>query len=114
MRRKITSKTNIGNSVSGKVYLNIHVRGKYTLVTVCDQDLIGKTLREGRLKLEVTSRFYGGQLATVEEAAEALSKADTGNLVGENAVRVAVENNLVDPAAVIHIAGVPHVQIVRL
>jgi len=97
-----------------KVYLKKYVKGRYTLVTVCDMDLMGKTLREGRLKLEVTSQFYGGELANADEVAEALSKADCGNLVGENAVKVAVENDLVDPAAVIYIAGVPHVQIVRL
>ena len=97
-----------------KVYLKTYIRGNQTLVTVCDANLIDKTLREGRLKLEVTSKFYGKQLSTAEEAAEALSKADTGNIVGRNAVKVAVENNLVDPAAVIYIAGVPHVQFVRL
>ncbi len=98
----------------GKVYVKTYIKGSQTLVTVCDTNLIGKTLREGRVKLEVTSKFYGEQLATTEETVEALLKADTGNIVGKNAVKVAVENKLVDPAAVIYIAGVPHVQFVRL
>jgi len=97
-----------------KIYLKTYVKDKQTLVTVCDSDLIGKTLREGKLKLDVSSKFYEGQLATAEEAIEALSKADTGNLVGKNSVKAAVANNLVDPAAVIYIAGVPHVQIIKL
>ena len=97
-----------------RVYLNKYVKDKCTLITVCDMDLLGKTLREGRLKLEVTEKFYGGHPATPKEAAEALAKADTGNLVGKKAVKLAIENDLVDPAAVIYIAGVPHAQIIKL
>ena len=98
----------------GMIYLKKYVKDKRTLVTVCDSDLIGKTLREGPLKLEVSSKFYEGQLATADEAVEALSKADTGNLVGKNSVKAAIDSHLVDPAAVIYIAGVPHVQIIKL
>ena len=98
----------------GMIYLKKYVKDKQTLVTVCDSDLIGKTLREGPLKLEVSSKFYEGQLATADEAVEALSKADTGNLVGKNSVKAAIDSHLVDPAAVIYIAGVPHVQIIKL
>jgi hypothetical protein len=35
-------------------------------------------------------------------------------LVGETIVRAAVSRSLVDPSAVLHIGGVPHVQIVRM
>lgn len=97
-----------------KIYLKTYVKDEQALVTVCDSDLVGKTLREGKLKLEVSRKFYEGQLVTTEEVIEALSKADAGNLVGKNSVRAAVDNNLVDPAAVIYIAGVPHVQVVKL
>ncbi|MEM2941905.1 MAG: DUF424 family protein [Candidatus Bathyarchaeia archaeon] len=97
-----------------RIYVKKYVKGEKTLVTVCDSELIGKTLREGRLRLEVSSSFYKGELATKEEAIAALSKADTGNLVGEKSVRAAVDGRLVDPSAVIYIAGVPHVQIIRL
>ena len=114
MWRKIAYKTRLESEILEKVYLKKYVKGRYTLVTVCDVGLVGKTLREGRLKLEVTSKFYGGELASPDEVAEALLKADSGNLVGKNAVKVAVENDLVDPAAIIYVAGVPHVQIVRL
>ena len=97
-----------------KVYLKTYVKGKQTLVAVCDMSLIGRTLREGRIKLEVTSKFYEGEAVTAKDAAIALSKADAGNLVGDDAVRLAVENNLVDPEAIIYIEGVPHVQLMRL
>ena len=97
-----------------KVFVKKYCNGKDTLVAVCDKDLIGKTLRDGKIKLEVKKEFYGDQLTTPEEAAKALSEANTGNIVGKKSVKIAIEKNLVDPSAVIHIAGIPHVNIIRL
>jgi hypothetical protein len=83
------------------------------LVAVCDSGLLGETFREGKMKLEVSTEFYGGPLRTVEEAMEALAKADVANLVGKTTIRAAVDKGLVDPQAVIYFGPVPHVQIVR-
>lgn len=97
-----------------KVFVKKYCCGKDILVAVCDKDLIGKTLRDGKIKLEVKKEFYGDQLTTPEEAAKALSEANTGNIVGKKSVKIAIDRNLVDPSAVIHIAGIPHVNIIRL
>lgn len=97
-----------------KVFVKKYCCGKDILVAVCDKDLIGKTLRDGKIKLEVKKEFYGDQLTTPEEAAKALSEANTGNIVGKKSVKIAIEKNLVNPSAVIHIAGIPHVNIIRL
>ncbi|MEM3527597.1 MAG: DUF424 family protein, partial [Candidatus Bathyarchaeia archaeon] len=45
-----------------KVYVKVYVKDRQKLVAVCDSNLIGKTFREGKLKLEVTSKFYEGEL----------------------------------------------------
>ena len=97
-----------------KVFVKKYCCGKDILVAVCDKDLIGKTLRDGKIKLEVKKEFYGDQLTTPEEAAKALSEANTGNIVGKKSVKIAIDRNLVDPSAVIHIAGIPHVNNIRL
>ena len=97
-----------------KVFVKKYCIGKDILVAVCDKDLIGKTLRDGKIKLEVKKEFYGDRLTTLEEAAKALSEANTGNIVGKKSVKIAIERNLVDSSAVIHIAGIPHVNIIRL
>jgi hypothetical protein len=97
-----------------KVFVKKYCCGKDILVAVCDKDLIGKTLRDGKIKLEVKKEFYGDRLTTPEEAAKALSEANTGNIVGKKSVKIAIDRNLVDPSAVIHIAGIPHVNIIKL
>ena len=84
------------------------------LVAACDAGLLGETFRQGKMKLEVNTQFYGGALCTVEKAMEALAEADIANLVGETTIKAAVSKGLVDPEAVIYFGAVPHVQIVRL
>lgn len=84
------------------------------MVACCDEDVIGKTFREGRLKLNPEARFYGNSVMVISEALILLDGAEILNLVGEKIVRAAIERGLVHPAAIITIAGVPHVQVMKL
>jgi len=96
------------------IYVKVFRDKRCVLVAACDSDLIGKTFREGRLKLEVARNFYGGTLASLEETLRLLDSADVANLVGSSVVDAAVKQGLVDPDAIISIAGVPHAQIMKL
>jgi len=97
-----------------EVYLRIFQDSKYRLVAACDTGLIGETFREGKLKLEVRADFYKGSMTTVAHALREIGAADIANLVGSCIVEAAVNKRLVDPSAIVRIAGVPHVQIVRI
>ena len=96
-----------------EVYVNVRGRGEYTFVTVCDADLLGKTLREGRIVIHVREEFYGGHLISVEDAMKIVRRYDHANLIGEKAVGKAVEEGLVHREAVLTVAGVPHALIMR-
>ena len=96
------------------VYLNTFKNPQQTLVAVCDENLLGLTFREGKLKLEVKPDFYKGVSTSVEKALKAIDSADVANLVGDSIVDAAVREGLVDATAVLRIDGVPHVQIVRI
>ncbi len=97
-----------------EVYLKVFKDAKYTMVAVCDTGLIGETYRDGRLKLEIKTDFYKGVATTIQEAVRAISTADIANLVGNQIVDAAVSAGLVSPSAILRIAGIQHVQIVRL
>jgi len=84
------------------------------MVAACDTGLIGETFREGKLKLEVKADFYKGTKTTLTQALREIDSADIANLVGTRIVEAAVREQLVAPSAIVRIAGVPHVQIVRI
>lgn len=96
------------------VYVNVYNNAGQTLVAVCDREILGKTFRQGKLKLDVKPSFYKGNLMKVDEAVKMLIEADIANLSGENIVTATVEKGLADARAVIRILGTPHLQFIKI
>ena len=96
------------------VYAASYKTEKGLMVACCDEDCIGREFKEGRLRLLPETKFYGSAVMELSEALVMMIGADILNLVGRRIVDVAIANGLVHPDAVIRIAGVPHVQVMRL
>jgi len=84
------------------------------LLAVCDCELLGRTLREGKIVFHIKDEFYNGRKATVEEAMGMIDNSTIVNLVGKCCVEKAIAKGYVHPDAVLNIEGVPHAQIVKL
>lgn len=97
-----------------EVYVNIMNQGRQVLVAACDVEILGRTLRRGKLLFEVRESFYKGSKMKIEEAMILIRSATTVNLVGSKIVKHAVKEGLVHPEAILVIAGIPHAQIVKL
>lgn len=96
------------------VYLNVKKVGDQTVLAVCDCDLLGKTLKEGKIKFTIKNEFYNGRKATVDEAVGLIGCSTIVNLVGKHCVEKAIKQGYVHPEAVLKIEGVPHAQIMKL
>ena len=95
-------------------YMKVHVKGNVRVLAICDEEILGKTFREGKLKIEVKKEFYGDKKVLLDEVFEAIENADIVNMVGENVVNEAIRRGCVLEEGIIRIAGIPHVQIVKL
>jgi hypothetical protein len=84
------------------------------LVAVADSDIVGETFEDGDVSLTVTEEFYGGEEADEEAVAESLASADVANIVGREAVALAVERGFVEEANVLEVDGTHHAQLLRL
>ncbi len=93
-----------------KIY---RVRGE-VLVAVCDSDIVGKTFREGDLKIEVKESFYGEREVGEEEVKRALRMATIANITGRKAVELAIKIGIVDKENVLKIGECWHAQMVVL
>ncbi len=87
------------------------VKGE-VLVAVCDSDIVGRTFREGDLKLEVKESFYGEEEVGEEEVKRALRNATIANITGNKAVNLAVRIGIIDKNRILYIEGCPHAQMV--
>lgn len=97
-----------------EVYMNLKRVGRTVILAMCDADILGKTLREGKVTFCVKEDFYRGSRVDVEEGMSLIATSTVVNLVGKNVVGKAIEKGYVHPDAVLNIQGVPHAQIVKL
>lgn len=97
-----------------EVYINLKKVGRNVLLAICDCELLGRTLREGKIVFHVKDDFYNGRKASVEEAIGMIDNSTIVNLVGKCCVEKAIAKGYVHPEAVLKIEGVPHAQIVKL
>lgn len=100
--------------MAGKVYIKEFVSEGELVVAVCDEELLGKTISDGRIKIYVDPSFYGGRLVDVEEALRIIDRSTIANLIGRRIVDAAIKHGLVHPEAVTEINGIPHAQIIRI
>jgi hypothetical protein len=84
------------------------------LVSVCDDDCLGETYENGDVSLTVTEEFYGGdeaEEADPQTVVDSLTRATVANIVGDEAVDVAVEAGIVDENRVLDVGGTRHAQL---
>jgi hypothetical protein len=96
-----------------EVYVNLKKDGRNVLLAICDCELLGRTLREGKIVFHVRDEFYNGRKASVEEAIGMINNSTIVNLVGKCCVEKAIAKGYVHPEAVLKIEGIPHAQIIK-
>ncbi|MGB9713581.1 MAG: DUF424 domain-containing protein [Candidatus Bathyarchaeota archaeon] len=94
--------------------MNLRKIGGNVLLAICDCEILGKTLREGKITFHVKEEFYKGAKVDIEEAIDMIENSNIINMVGKKIVQKAIEKGYVHPEAVLNIEGVPHAQIVKL
>jgi len=90
-----------------RVYLKIHRRNDIETVACCDELLLNQIFIEGNLKIEVSDRFFGCDLLSIDEAVELLKKASYFNIVGENITNKAIDLKILPKEGVKKINNIP-------
>jgi len=83
------------------------------LVNICDEELVGRTVAEGRLKVYLSKEFYSGEVVDRGEALRLIRTCSIVNLAGTRSVALAVDNRVGAPEAVREIEEVPFLMIYK-
>ncbi|MGC8663250.1 MAG: DUF424 domain-containing protein [Thermoplasmata archaeon] len=95
-----------------KISIHIWKVQNEIMLAACDSNLLGKKFEEGELHIEVKTEFYHKTYTTEKSFRNVLKKATIINLVGENVIRIAIEEGVIDENNIIRISNVPHAQAV--
>jgi len=94
--------------------MNLRKIGNNVLLAMCDAEILGRTLRKGKIVFHVKEEFYKGAKVSIEEAMAMIENSTIVNMIGKNVVQKAIEKGHVHPEAVLNIEGIPHAQVVKL
>ncbi len=94
-------------------YFKLKKEGNNVLLAICDEELLGKTLREGKIVFKISEDFYKGKKISVDQAVSMIENSTIINLIGNECVKKAIENGFVHPEAVLKIEGISHAQIMK-
>ena len=94
-----------------KIYIKVHQAGGQVILAACDRELLGKTLQNGDLDFKVSIYFYGADLVNDDTFINIIKKVTCANIVGDHCMALLVDANIIDPAVVMKLGDVDHVQI---
>ena len=83
------------------------------LVNICDLELLGRTVTEGKLQMHISKEFYFGEMVAEAEALSLIRRCSIVNLVGERSVSLAVDNKMGSRDAIREIEHVPFLMIYK-
>lgn len=98
------------------MYMRVHRSGHERIVAVCDSEVIGKRLQEGKVVLDLGRyrQFYEGRISPPSSVRKEMKSATSMNIVGERSVGIAIQLGMVRKEDVGYICKVPHVQVYRV
>lgn len=83
------------------------------LVNICDEELVGRTVREGELQVHFSKEFYSGEVVDKGEALRLIRTCSIINLAGSRSVSLAVDNSVGAREAIREIGQVPFLMIYK-
>ena len=83
------------------------------LVNMCDEELVGRTVTEGDLKVHLSEDFYSGEIVDKGEALRLIRTCSIISLAGSRSVSLAVDNRMGAPEAIREIEEVPFLMIYK-
>ena len=84
------------------------------ILTVCDNEIIGKKFETNDLKLDLSSDFYKGKEKTENNIVKLFPAAYMINLVGQKSVELGLKSKIISKKDIIKIKDIPYVQVISL
>ena len=87
---------------------------KNLMLNICDLDLLGKTIVENELNMNISKSYYGDKIIEHDEARNLLKNASIINMVGKETVSLSLEIGIGSEKSVKIIDGVPFLIVFKM
>ncbi|MBW2970933.1 DUF424 family protein [Candidatus Woesearchaeota archaeon] len=83
------------------------------ILTICDDEILGRIYSEGEKQLDLSSEFYKGEKMAESQLRELVKHAYMINAVGKKSIKCCVDSGVIDAGRVATISKIPYAQMVR-
>ena len=80
---------------------------KNIMLNMCDAELIGTDVIDGKLKIHISENYYGKELVDKDKAVSLLQSASIMNLVGKETISLAIDLGIGSESGVKKISDIP-------
>jgi len=89
-----------------------HSQNNKLVLAICDEDLLGKTIEENDLILDLKSDFYRGEEMNETELKQLLVSTYIINAVGKKSIDFLKQEKLINSNNINFVNSVPHIQLI--
>ncbi len=89
-------------------------RNGNTMLNMCDSELLGKTISDGKIVMKINKNYYHDEYVEQEEAKELLEKSININLVGNESISLSLNLGIGSQQSVKLIDDVPFLIIIKM
>jgi hypothetical protein len=87
---------------------------KNLMLNICDADLLGKSILQEELTMNISKSYYGDKIVGKDEAAQLLESSSIINMVGKNTVSLSLELGIGSENGIKRISGVPFLIVFKM
>jgi len=87
---------------------------KNSSLNICDAELLGKKIIQGKLNMHISESYYGEKLVEKEEAKSLLKNSSIINMVGKDTISLSVELGIGSETGIKTISGVPFLLVFKI
>ncbi|MDH3276591.1 MAG: DUF424 domain-containing protein [Nitrosopumilus sp.] len=80
---------------------------KNLMLNICDLDLLGKTIVQDELKMNISKSYYGEKIIEHDEAKNLLKRASIINMAGKETISLSIKLGIGSENGVKKVGGVP-------
>ena len=85
-----------------------------TILNICDPDLLDKIVKDKKIEIKISSKYYNDKTIDEIEAEYLLKKCTSANMVGEKTISLSLKIGIGSEKGVRRIDGIPFLIIFKM
>ena len=85
-----------------------------TILNICDPDLLDKIVKDKKIEIKISSKYYNDKTIDEIEAEYLLKKCTSANMVGEKTISLSLKIGIGSEKGVRRIDGIPFLLIFKM